>query len=149
MISAMSYGALGQHAVRALARGAKQAGITMNTGEGGFPKYHLMEGCDLIFQMGTAKFGDDGALNDRAFAELEALPEIKMIEIKLSQGAKPGKGGLLPQTSRNSRQNKIVCCRQISHPRPPNYGPVFGRRCLLYGAWVYVGLGLHTSLTVQ
>lgn len=100
MISAMSFGALGQRAVRALARGAKQSGIAMNTGEGGYPKYHLMEGCDLIFQMGTAKFGvrnDDGSLNDAALDDLAALPEIKMIEIKLSQGAKPGKGGLLPK----------------------------------------------------
>lgn len=67
MISAMSYGALGENAVRALARGAKIAGAVMNTGEGGFPKYHLMEGCDLIFQMGTAKFGvreEDGSLDE-------------------------------------------------------------------------------------
>ncbi len=100
MISAMSYGALGQNAVRALARGAKQAGATMNTGEGGHPKYHLMEGCDLIFQMGTAKFGvrtADGRLDEDKLAALAALDAIKMVEIKLSQGAKPGKGGLLPK----------------------------------------------------
>ncbi len=99
-ISAMSYGALGEHAVRSLARGAKLAGITMNTGEGGHPKYHLMEGCDLIFQLGTAKFGvrnDDGSLNDEKLRDLASKDEIKMIEIKLSQGAKPGKGGLLPK----------------------------------------------------
>ncbi len=100
MISAMSYGSLGQSAVRALARGAKRAGIPMNTGEGGFPKYHLMEGCDLIFQMGTAKFGvrnDDGTLNDDKLRALAAEPSIKVIEVKLSQGAKPGKGGILPK----------------------------------------------------
>lgn len=100
IISAISYGALGQRAVRSLARGAKLAGIPMNTGEGGYPKYHLIEGCDLIFQMGTAKFGvrdDKGFLNDQKLKELAAKPEIKMIEIKLSQGAKPGKGGLLPK----------------------------------------------------
>ena len=100
MISAMSYGALGSNAVRALARGARLAGIPMNTGEGGWPKYPLMEGCDLIFQMGTAKFGvrqEDGRLDDQRFAELCAEPAIKMVEIKLSQGAKPGKGGLLPK----------------------------------------------------
>ena len=57
LIAGMSYGSLGKKAVRALARGAKKVGITMNTGEGGYPKYHLMEGCDLIFQMGTAKYG--------------------------------------------------------------------------------------------
>lgn len=100
VISAMSYGALGQQAIRSLARGAKKVGIPMNTGEGGFPKYHLMEGCDLIFQMGTAKFGvrnPDGTLNDQKLQEIAALPQVKMVEIKLSQGAKPGKGGLLPK----------------------------------------------------
>ena len=100
MISAMSYGALGQNAVRALARGAKLAGAVMNTGEGGTPKYHLMEGCDLIFQMGTAKFGVrtiDGHLDEKKLAAIAAKDQVKMIEIKLSQGAKPGKGGLLPK----------------------------------------------------
>ncbi|MCH6258771.1 FMN-binding glutamate synthase family protein [Puniceicoccaceae bacterium K14] len=100
IISAMSYGALGKNAVRALARGAKLADITMNTGEGGYPKYHLMEGCDLIFQLGTAKFGvrnKDGTLNEEKLKEIADKPTIKMIEIKLSQGAKPGKGGLLPK----------------------------------------------------
>lgn len=100
MISAMSYGALGQNAVRALARGAKLAGAIMNTGEGGYPKYHLMEGCDLIFQIGTAKFGvrsEDGMLDEAKLASLARKEQIKMIEIKFSQGAKPGKGGLLPK----------------------------------------------------
>lgn len=100
MISAMSYGSLSQSAVRALARGAKRAGATMNTGEGGYPKYHLMEGCDLIFQMGTAKFGvrdEHGLLDDVRLAELARQDSIKVIEVKLSQGAKPGKGGLLPK----------------------------------------------------
>ncbi|MCP4297883.1 MAG: FMN-binding glutamate synthase family protein [Proteobacteria bacterium] len=100
IISAMSYGALGEHAVRALARGAKRAGIPMNTGEGGYPKYHLEEGCDLIFQIGTAKFGvcnEDGTLNEQKLKDIASKPQIKLIEIKLSQGAKPGKGGLLPK----------------------------------------------------
>lgn len=100
MISAMSYGALSAAAVEALSRGAKAAGILMNTGEGGFPKYHLLGGADITFQLGTAKFGvrhPDGRLDDEAFAKLCARPEIKMVEIKFSQGAKPGKGGLLPK----------------------------------------------------
>ncbi|MCP4500054.1 MAG: FMN-binding glutamate synthase family protein [Deltaproteobacteria bacterium] len=100
MISAMSYGALGQNAVRSLARGAKLAGTLMNTGEGGHPKYHLMEEADLIFQLGTAMFGvrtDDGYLDDAKLAALAENENIKLIEIKLSQGAKPGKGGLLPK----------------------------------------------------
>ncbi len=100
IVSAMSFGALGMNAVRSIARGAKAGGIPMNTGEGGYPKYHLMEKCDLIFQMGTAKFGvrnPDGSLNCDKLRNLASKPEIKMIEIKFSQGAKPGKGGLLPK----------------------------------------------------
>ena len=100
LISAMSYGALGQHAIRALARGARKVGVAMNTGEGGYPKYHLMEDCDLVFQMGTAKFGvrnEDGGLNDEKLREIASQPHVRMIEIKMSQGAKPGKGGLLPK----------------------------------------------------
>lgn len=114
IISAMSYGALGQNAVRSLARGAKLAGITMNTGEGGYPKYHLMEGCDLIFQMGTAKFGvrnDDGSLNDEKLKDIADQPSVKMIEIKLSQGAKPGKGGLLPK---EKISDEIAALRGVS-----------------------------------
>ena len=100
MISAMSFGSLGKQAVRALSEGGKLAGIAVNTGEGGWPKFHLMGGADLIFQMGTAKFGvrkDDGYLDDDKLRKLAAEPQVKMIEIKLSQGAKPGKGGLLPK----------------------------------------------------
>ncbi len=100
LISAMSYGALGKRAVMALSRGARKAGILLNTGEGGFPKYHLQEGADLIFQMGTAKFGvrtESGELDEKKLTEVASLGAVKMIEIKFSQGAKPGKGGLLPQ----------------------------------------------------
>ena len=99
MISAMSFGALGERAVRALSRGASRAGIPINCGEGGYPKYHLMEEPDLIFQMGTAKFGirnDDGTLHEGKFQEVCHHLCVKMVEIKLSQGAKPGKGGMLP-----------------------------------------------------
>jgi hypothetical protein len=99
-ISAMSYGALSAPAVRALARGARKAGIAMNTGEGGYPKYHLMEQCNLIFQMGTAKFGvrhEDGRLDPDKLSALARESAVRMVEIKLSQGAKPGKGGLLPR----------------------------------------------------
>lgn len=99
IISAMSYGALSAKAVEALSRGAKAAGILMNTGEGGYPKYHIQGGADLIFQMGTGKFGmrhEDGSLDEEALKDLAAHPNVKMIEIKFSQGAKPGKGGILP-----------------------------------------------------
>jgi len=98
-ISGMSYGAISKPAVLALSNGAKQAGCWMNTGEGGLSPYHLEGGCDLVYQIGTAKYGvrdHSGQLCDdrlRAVAEHE---QVKMFEIKMSQGAKPGKGGILP-----------------------------------------------------
>jgi glutamate synthase domain-containing protein 2 len=98
-ISAMSYGAISQPAVRALSSGAAKAGIWLNTGEGGLSPYHLEGGADLVFQIGTAKYGvrsDDGSLSRERLAKLAARPEVRMFEIKLSQGAKPGKGGILP-----------------------------------------------------
>lgn len=110
IISAMSYGALGNRAVRALARGARLAGIPMNTGEGGYPKYHLMEDGDLIFQIGTAKFGvrrEDGSLDEDKLKEIAQMKQIKMIEIKFSQGAKPGKGGMLPKEKITEEISKL------------------------------------------
>lgn len=98
-ISGMSYGALSKVAVEALSRGAAKAGCWMNTGEGGLSPYHLKGGCDVVFQIGTAKYGvrdAAGNLSAEKLAEVAAHPEVKMFEIKLSQGAKPGKGGILP-----------------------------------------------------
>jgi glutamate synthase domain-containing protein 2 len=98
-ISAMSYGAISRPAVLALSRGAKRAGIWLNTGEGGLSPYHLEGGADIVFQFGTAKYGvrdGDGKLSDERLAAVAAHEQVKMIEIKLSQGAKPGKGGILP-----------------------------------------------------
>lgn len=98
-ISGMSYGALSKPAIQALSHGAKQAGIWLNTGEGGLAPYHLEGGCDIVFQIGTAKNGVrdlDGKLDDDKLREIAAIPQVKMFEIKLSQGAKPGKGGILP-----------------------------------------------------
>jgi len=98
-ISGMSFGAISAPAVRALSAGAKLAGCWMNTGEGGLSPYHLEGGCDIVFQMGTAKYGvrnDDGSLNDDKLLNVVAHPQVKMIELKMSQGAKPGKGGILP-----------------------------------------------------
>ena len=100
LIGGMSFGSLGENAVRALSRGARKSKIPINTGEGGYPKYHLMEGADLIFQIGTAKFGvrkEDGSLDPDKLKSISDLPEVKMIEIKFSQGGKPGKGGWLPK----------------------------------------------------
>lgn len=98
-VSGMSFGALSAPAVRALSRGAQKAGCWMNTGEGGLSPYHLEGGCDLVFQIGTAKYGvrdAEGHLSDERLREIAAHPQVRMIEIKLSQGAKPGKGGMLP-----------------------------------------------------
>ncbi len=98
-ISAMSYGAISRPAVLALSRGAQMAGCWMNTGEGGLSPYHLEGGADLVFQIGTAKYGVrdiDGRLSDERLREIAAHEQVKMFEIKLSQGAKPGKGGILP-----------------------------------------------------
>src|SRR5579862_1100865 len=98
-ISGMSYGALSHAAVSALSRGAKLAGIWMATGEGGLAPYHLEGGCDVIMQMGTAKYGvrnPDGTLSEDKLREIAAHEQVRMFEVKLAQGAKPGKGGILP-----------------------------------------------------
>ncbi len=98
-ISAMSYGSLSKPAIRALSYGANIGECWLNTGEGGVSPYHLEGGCDLVFQLGTAKFGarnPDASLNEKKLREICQNEQIKMIELKLSQGAKPGKGGILP-----------------------------------------------------
>ena len=98
-VSAMSFGAISKPAVLALSNGARMAGVWMNTGEGGLSPYHLEGGADIVFQMGTAKYGvrdEDGRLSDDKLREVAAHDQVRMIEIKLSQGAKPGKGGILP-----------------------------------------------------
>ena len=98
-ISGMSYGAISSPAIKALSHGAAKAGCWLNTGEGGLSPYHLEGNCDLVFQIGTAKYGArdlDGNLSDARLIELAEKTQIKMFEIKLSQGAKPGKGGILP-----------------------------------------------------
>ena len=98
-ISAMSFGALSANAIRALNRGAKLGGFAHDTGEGGFSPYHREGGGDVIWELGSGYFGcrrADGGFDADKFAAAAANPQIKMIEIKLSQGAKPGHGGVLP-----------------------------------------------------
>lgn len=98
-ISGMSYGAISRPAVEALSRGAAEAGIWLNTGEGGLSPFHLEGSCDIVYQIGTAKYGvrtEDGALSDEKLREVASHPQVKMFELKLAQGAKPGKGGILP-----------------------------------------------------
>ncbi|SEJ11052.1 Glutamate synthase domain-containing protein 2 [Cyclobacterium xiamenense] len=98
-ISAMSFGALSKNAVLAMNKGAKLGSFAQNTGEGGISDYHLEHGGDLIWQIGTGYFGcrkKDGSFCETTFRSSALLPAVKMIEIKLSQGAKPGHGGMLP-----------------------------------------------------
>lgn len=98
-ISAMSFGSLGRHAISALNLGAHQAGCYQNTGEGGISPYHRLGG-DLMWQLGTGYFGARGADGrfsmDAFLACLRDVPAVRCVEVKLSQGAKPGKGGILP-----------------------------------------------------
>ncbi len=98
-ISAMSFGALSANAIRALNAGARKGNFAHDTGEGSISQYHREMGGDLIWEVGSGYFGcrnDDGSFNAGKFAEQAATPQVKMIEIKLSQGAKPGHGGVLP-----------------------------------------------------
>ena len=98
-VSAMSFGSLSKNAILALNAGAKMGGFAHNTGEGGLSPYHLEPGGDVVWQIGTGYFGardEAGNFNDDAFKANAIKPNVKMIEIKLSQGAKPGHGGILP-----------------------------------------------------
>lgn len=99
-ISGMSYGSLSKNAIKALNGGAKKGNFFHNTGEGGISSYHLENGGDLCWQIGTGYFGcrtKDGSFNPEMFKENASRPEVKLIELKLSQGAKPGHGGILPK----------------------------------------------------
>ncbi|CAG9001037.1 MAG: hypothetical protein CENE_03045 [Candidatus Celerinatantimonas neptuna] len=112
-ISAMSFGALSANAIESLNLGAKLAGCYHNTGEGGVSPYHLKHGGDLVWQIGSGLFGcrtNDGKFDESAFQNIASHDNIKMIEIKLSQGAKPGHGGVLPQAKITEEIAKI---RQI------------------------------------
>lgn len=98
-ISAMSFGALSAAAIRALNGGAKRGGFYHDTGEGSISRYHREAGGDLVWELGSGYFGcrnHDGSFNEARFAEQASDPQVKMIEVKLSQGAKPGHGGVLP-----------------------------------------------------
>lgn len=114
-ISAMSFGAISANAVKALNAGAKIGNFAHNTGEGGLSDHHLAEGGDLIWQIGTAYFGcrdEEGNFCPELFAEKAKHPNVKMIELKISQGAKPGHGGILP-AEKNSEE-----IARIRHIKP-------------------------------
>ena len=128
-VSAMSYGAISKPAVLALSTGARLAGCWMNTGEGGLSPYHLEGGADLIFQIGTAKYGvcdGQGGLDETRLRAVAAHPRVRLFEIKLSQGAKPGKGGILPAAKVTP---EIAAIRGIPvgrDSRSPNRHPEIG-----------------------
>ena len=109
-ISGMSYGAISKPAVQALSRGAAMAGCWINTGEGGLSPYHLEGNANIVFQIGTAKYGVrtlDGKLSDDKLREIAGRHNVRMFELKLSQGAKPGKGGILPADKVNDEVSTI------------------------------------------
>jgi glutamate synthase domain-containing protein 2 len=109
-ISAMSYGSLSKNAILALNKGAKAGNFAHNTGEGSISPFHLEPGGDLIWQIGTGYFGcrnEDGTFSEDMFAEKATMDNVKMIEIKLSQGAKPGHGGILPASKNTEEIAKI------------------------------------------
>ncbi|MDX2289989.1 MAG: FMN-binding glutamate synthase family protein [Hyphomicrobiaceae bacterium] len=119
-ISGMSYGALSPNAIRALNKGARLGGFAHTTGEGSVSRYHVENGGDLIWQVASGYFGcrnRDGSFSPEAFAATAALDQVRMIELKLSQGAKPGHGGVLPAAKVN---------REISRAR----GVPMGQDCV-------------------
>jgi glutamate synthase domain-containing protein 2 len=128
-ISAMSFGALSANAIRALNKGAKLGGFAHDTGEGGFSKYHREFGGDIVWELGSGYFGcrnEDGSFSPERFEAAARDSQIKMIEIKLSQGAKPGHGGVLPapKVSREIATARGVpmgvdCVSPACHQRSP------------------------------
>ncbi|MGY8704347.1 FMN-binding glutamate synthase family protein [Bradyrhizobium sp. 18BD] len=109
-ISAMSFGALSPNAVRALNAGARKGSFAHDTGEGGFSPYHAEMGGDIIWEIGSGYFGCrhlDGTFDPEAFARVASQDQIKMVELKISQGAKPGHGGVLPAAKVSEEISKI------------------------------------------
>jgi glutamate synthase domain-containing protein 2 len=109
-ISAMSFGALSANAVRALNAGARKGGFAHDTGEGGVSPYHREKGGDIIWEIGSGYFGcrnRDGSFNPELFAKVASEDQIRMVELKISQGAKPGHGGVLPAAKVSEEISKI------------------------------------------
>ena len=123
-VSAMSFGSLSKNAILSLNAGAKIGGFAHNTGEGGLSPYHLQPGGDIIWQIGTGYFGartEDGNFSDEAFKTNAIKPNVKMIEIKLSQGAKPGHGGILPA----SKNTPEIAAIRLVKPGTTVFSPPF------------------------
>ncbi|MEM6534580.1 MAG: FMN-binding glutamate synthase family protein [Pseudomonadota bacterium] len=122
-ISGMSFGALGERAIESLSRGAAMGGFFHNTGEGGISRFHREGGGDLVWQIGSGYFGcrnKDGSFDPVAFAERASDDQVKMIELKLSQGAKPGHGGVLPgaKVNRAIAEARGIPIGQTCHSPP-------------------------------
>jgi glutamate synthase domain-containing protein 2 len=127
-ISAMSFGALSKNAILALNKGAKIGNFAHNTGEGSISPYHLQNKGDLIWQIGTGYFGcrnEDGSFSEKLFEEQAHLPTVKMIELKLSQGAKPGHGGILPAEKNTEEIAKIRKVKPHTDVCSPPYHTAF------------------------
>jgi glutamate synthase domain-containing protein 2 len=123
-VSAMSFGSLSKNAVLALNGGAKMGGFAHNTGEGGLSPYHLEPGGDIVWQIGTGYFGartPDGKFSNDAFKANATKPNVKMIEIKLSQGAKPGHGGILP----GKKNTPEIAAIRLVEPGTTVFSPPF------------------------
>ncbi|MCB5906248.1 FMN-binding glutamate synthase family protein [Streptomyces pinistramenti] len=127
-VSAMSFGSLSANAILALNKGAAQGGFAHDTGEGGISEYHLRHGGDLVWELGTGYFGcrtPDGGFDPRVFADKAAHDHVKCVSLKLSQGAKPGIGGVLPGRKVNA---EIARVREVTEGRTvvsPPYHRVF------------------------
>ncbi|WP_432005975.1 FMN-binding glutamate synthase family protein [Streptomyces parvus] len=140
-ISAMSFGALSGPAVRALGEGAREGGFALDTGEGGLSDHHLASKADLVWQIGTGYFGcrtPDGQFDAKLFAARSADPAVKCILLKLSQGAKPGMGGVLPGAKVNAA---VAHARGVQPGRtvvsPPNHPTCPTPRALVrFVAWL-------------
>ncbi len=123
-VSAMSFGSLSPNAIMALNGGAKLGGFAHNTGEGGLSNYHLKMGGDIIWQIGTGYFGARdaaGNFNKEAYRKNALRPEVKMIELKLSQGAKPGHGGILPA----KKNTPEIAAIRLVEPGTTVYSPPY------------------------
>ena len=125
-VSAMSFGALSSNALLALNTGAAKGGFAHDTGEGGLTDYHLRNGGDLIWEVGSGYFGcrtQDGDFDAAMFADKAAHPNVKCVSLKLSQGAKPGIGGVLPAAKVTKEIAEARSVPQgekcISPPLPP------------------------------
>jgi glutamate synthase domain-containing protein 2 len=137
-ISAMSFGALSANAIRALNEGARRGGFYHDTGEGSLSPYHRENGGDIVWELGSGYFGAcerAGVFSEARFAEKARLAQVKMIELKLSQGAKPGHGGVLPASRTpplfarpGVRRWKDGCRPATSRSRPRSFSPA-SRSC--------------------